>query len=144
MSIHQDYKMTQSVVTPLAKQAVVGFKYAFCYLYSSVFEIGIDTNGFVFLKAIPLTRKHIPFLISATVITGIGGWGSCLYVLLAQLTGVELKSWVKWNLFNTMLTLGLFLAASFEIFSSFVVYNSSFALQSINKLLQLEHKCKFS
>lgn len=141
MNKNQERKFNQSVITPLVKQAVGAFKYAFCYLYPYIFEIDVHPNGSVFINLVPFTRKQLPWLLSLTVFTGFFGWGSCLYICITQIIGVERQPWIKWSFFNTIITSGLLLASAFELLCCFILSNSSIQFQAYNELIRLEQKC---
>ncbi len=145
MNILQKHRIAQSVVTPSVKQAVINYKYAFYYLYPGIFKIDVDSNGLVFLKALPFTRKHIPWLLSIILVSGECGGGCCLYTFGVQLTGTQRMPWIQWSLFNTMITSGLFFAVTLEIFCYFILYNnSSTAFPAFNQLVRLEQKCNLN
>ncbi len=142
MNTHQKFQLTHSVVTPLVKQAFASFKYAFYYLYPNIFEIDVDPNGLVFLKAVPFTRKLFPWLLSVTFITGICGGGSCLYICTTRIFGVTRMPWIQWNLF--IIALGLLFAVTLEIFCCLILYNSPTVFQAFSEIIRLEQKCNLN
>lgn len=135
--------LRQSVVTPLIKKAIVLHNHVFCFLYPNIFDIGVNKKGFVYLKPVHLTWKLIPWFLSMSIITGLLGWGSCVYICAAQTIGIETKPWIEWSLFNTLIISGLGAAASAEIIGCFALYHSTVFFLAFSELLHLEQKCNY-
>lgn len=138
---NRSHLLQQSVVTPLIKKAFTLHTRIFCFLYPNIFDIGVDKKGFVYLKPVPLTWKLIPWMLSMSIITWLLGWGSCMYICVTQMIGIETKPWIEWSLFNTLIVSGLGAFASAEIISCFGLYHSKVSYLAFNELLYLEQKC---
>ncbi len=133
--------LDQSVVTPLIKKAIILHHHVFCFLYPNIFDIGVDKKGLVYVKPVHLTWRLIPWVLSMSIITGLLGWGSCVYICVAQMIGIETKPWIEWSLFNTLIISGLGAAASAELVGCFALYHSTVFFLAFSELLHLEQKC---
>ncbi len=131
----------RSAVTPLIKQAVQLHQYFFCFLYPHLFEMEIEKHGLVVFKIAPITWKLIPWFLSLSIVTGICGLGSCIYICIVQLFSVETQPWIEWNLFNTLISLGLGFCAAIEIFGCFLIYKNPVVFVALARLICLERKC---
>lgn len=132
----------QSVVTPLIKQAVKLHGYSFFYLYPSSFSFRVNKNDAIEFSINPFNWKLIPWLLSITIVTGILGWGSCVYICTFQFLGFHAKPWLHWNLFNTLIILGLGMAASLEMSACIVLRLSPQVFHAFSSILKLEQSCK--
>lgn len=132
----------KSAVTPLIKQSVKLQKLAFFYLYPNLFSIQIDKNDNIIFNPKPWNWKLIPWLLSIIIVTLISGWGSCVYICTVQAFGYKAKPWLHWDLFNTLIVMGLGFAASIEIFACVGLRLTPHTFLAFSAILKLEQKCK--
>lgn len=113
------FKVPQNsgIVTPSVLRAIRISRQSTCYLhpYPLVYDI-VDNDNLTLLQ-LSLTsfrdRRLVPWWISTVLIIGILGTGSCAFVVLGQLFGLELKAEVRF--YHTFLFLALGCAALFEL-----------------------------
>lgn len=133
--------LNKSIVTPLVKQAVILHGYAFFYMYPSPFSLKISKNEEILFRPNPWSWKLIPWILSMTIVIGISGWGSCVYICTVQLLGFKTKPWLPWNLFNTLIIMGLGVGAGLLILACIILRLSPNIFHSLSEILNLEQKC---
>lgn len=129
-----------SVITPLVIQAVRLQNIVFFYLYPHPYSLKPDTNCKLVYSCAPWSWKLIPWLLSYTIVIGILSCGSCMCVYFVQIFGYQTKPWLRWNLFNTITTLGLNVAAILQIVFCIVMRVVN-VFPAFSEMLKLEQKC---
>lgn len=130
---------TNAIATPLVDQAYKLHCKIYHYFYSHPLKIYFEAGKVSVKKENIFTRKYVPWLLGAILITSIIGFNTNFFLLLIKLFRRDTPITTTVLVFLVMFT-----SCSFFQWTTYAMFCKAREIEpALNQLFRLERKCKF-